>query len=165
MRILGSLFQTKKEAAPRPTPICHVLSHAGQPLYFLQSFCRNKQTGIYDNWGYLARVSAEDMKLRGPEIILGDLQAFPSRDSDYRVATSNRTPEGKRDARSTRESMIVQISLERDGDLVLTPMAKCKRSAWTSLPDGSLRLKQPASAEALFEALTVAFERCSREQA
>jgi hypothetical protein len=165
MSLLASLFAKKKETQRKGTPACDLRRHVSQPIYYLQSYCQDKHTRIHHNWGHLASFSETDMKSRGLDIVLADLREFPHRDSERRLETSNKTPEGKRDAKAWRESVPVFISLLPDGAIQLTPTAKWSRAAWTHLTDESLTLKQPTTPEAFFQALTTAFDRCMPEGA
>lgn len=162
MSLLGSLL-AKKEAAPKLTAICDVRRHVSQPVYFLQSYCREKQTGIHTNWGYLVSLTEAEMKLQGLGLVLADLREYPHRDSDHRLPTSNKTPEGKRQDKAWRESVPVLVSHLPDGTLEFTPAARWSRSAWTHLTDRTLTLQQPTTPEAFFEMLTAAFDRCIPE--
>jgi hypothetical protein len=164
MSILSSILQKQRKGAT-PTPgNCLVLRNSNKGTYYVQPMCRDKATGIFNNWGYLMPVAQADMKSRGLEILSAELRQCSSRASDQSPATSKESPEGRRDAKAWRESVHVSLSLLADGNLEFAPSAKWSRGAWTYPATLSLTLKQPTTAEAFFQTLSAAFDRCTSQR-
>jgi len=160
MSVLTRMFGKKQSPTPRIIPICAVLRHTRQPGFFLQSFCRDKFAGFHRNWGYLQSLSEAEMRTNGLQVVLADLEDYSRRDSDQRVNTDSKTPQGRKDSKAMRESVQVEIELLPDGSLQCIPTSKAQRGVWTHLTDAALTLSLPSTTDRFFSRLQAAFDHC-----
>ncbi len=144
----------------KPFPHCTVLRDAERQTYFVEPHCIDSHTGVITNWGPLIALTKEDMSQRGLELVIRELQEFPSRDSAQRSVPQNNSSDGRRDARRRRASVPVFVEMVPDGALALTPSASWSRWAWTDLADKTIRLTLPTTPSEFFRTLESAFDRC-----
>jgi hypothetical protein len=143
-----------------PSAICGILRSTKQSVYYLESHCVDRRTGIYTNWAQMLAVSDEQMRKQGLQQVMADLREFPSREIAQRSVPDTKSPDGRRDAKARRESVPVLVTLLPADAIEITPCARWSRSAWNHLADRTIVLQQPTTPVAFFQALSDAFDRC-----
>jgi hypothetical protein len=141
-------------------PTTTIYRHVRQPKYVLMPMCISKQHHWTTAWGKLVHLTEDDVRTRGLDIILRDLQEFSTRDSDIGAEVNGSGTDARRARRLLRGCWQVEINLRPGPKLELGAMMDIGKDRGVGRPEDCFELPLPSSPEVFFHTLSDAFERC-----
>ena len=144
----------------KTNPLVNIYRHAHLTKYILEHLCVLKPTGGCTPWGKLLHLTEEEMRTKGLQIVLADLEEFESRDSDDGAETNGVTPGAKKARKMLRDYWSVWVATRPGPALEITPLLETGRDSAVEYPEGRAIIRLPCSSEKFFKTLNRAFDKC-----
>jgi hypothetical protein len=141
-------------------PCTDLYRHVRRREYIMLSWCVSKQHGMTTAWGKLVPLSEEDIRERGLQMVLRDLEGFSKRESDVGAEINGKTPEAKRARKRLRECWQVIITLRPNSVLEFQPMQDIGKDRGVGNAEDRLTIQLPSSPQEFFRVLNEAFDKC-----
>jgi len=144
-------------------PSIGVYKHGTKDAYlFVRHAPLGPDGGASTTYGDFVHINPDDMQIKGLDLILADFKEYFRRDPKHGSVLDGFSPEAKNASKFLRAYDQVDVSLQSDSALSLSPICVTTRSGDSGVvrkQDISL-VSLPSSNEVFFQRLMEAFEKC-----
>jgi hypothetical protein len=125
------------------------------------NFAIHHEFGYSVGWGDFVPVSVEDIRTRGVQIILNNLEGFFLRDTRDKSKLYSMSKMSQREQRLLeRDHHVVGIDNYKDNLLRLMPMSRYPSGGYVGDVKDQIELQLPCDNEEFYQNLLEAFRRC-----